>query len=291
MAPETGRQVAGRAIRLRRGELGMTQGALASKAGVDPKTISNVETGKNWPHTESQSRIERTLGWDSGTLERIAERPADYSASGLGDLIPRALSREEATAQARLSMARSMSATADMDVREALAETDRLRRLIATLDDKEDAEIRERLHKAQEVAADAARRANDAAGEVRVSAQHLSDLVSKPLPVSPETPADLTYVVPVSVHSSVAEAIADGTGPLGRVAAVQQALSEMNEAVAELDDDGERLVTGYVAAIYWLKEARGAGADPKLVRSTSRVLGLILATAIDAMKTGDSDAS
>lgn len=81
MAPRNdaadGRQRAARAVAVRRGELGMTQQELASKAGVDVKTVGSLETRGRWPIARSRVSIERALGWSSGELTRIAERGLD----------------------------------------------------------------------------------------------------------------------------------------------------------------------------------------------------------------------
>lgn len=64
----------------RRGELNMSQQRLAERAGVDAKTIYNLESGDRWPQPKTRDRIEAALGWYSGDLQRIAEggEPIDY---------------------------------------------------------------------------------------------------------------------------------------------------------------------------------------------------------------------
>lgn len=71
-----------RYVRTRRGDLGMTQEDLARAAGVDPKTIYNVESGTHKPYAKNASRIERALRWSSGALEIIASggEPSDLDA-------------------------------------------------------------------------------------------------------------------------------------------------------------------------------------------------------------------
>ncbi|WP_433364352.1 helix-turn-helix domain-containing protein [Streptosporangium sp. CA-115845] len=56
----------------RRGALGFTQAALAAAAGVDIKTIYNLESAKRWPQTGNRSAIESALGWQQGDLAKIA---------------------------------------------------------------------------------------------------------------------------------------------------------------------------------------------------------------------------
>lgn len=67
-----GRQRAARAVAARRGELRMTQRELGAAAGVDTKTIGNLESRGRWPIARSRALIEKALGWPSGELERIA---------------------------------------------------------------------------------------------------------------------------------------------------------------------------------------------------------------------------
>ena len=67
-----GRQRAARAVAARRGELRMTQSELGAAAGVDTKTIGNLEKRGVWPIARSRAAIEQALGWPSGEMERIA---------------------------------------------------------------------------------------------------------------------------------------------------------------------------------------------------------------------------
>lgn len=50
----------------------MTQQQLADKAGVDAKTIGNLESRGKWPIARTRARIEQALGWPPGELARIA---------------------------------------------------------------------------------------------------------------------------------------------------------------------------------------------------------------------------
>ena len=77
-----GRQRAARAVAARRGELKMTQQELARAAGVDLKTIGNLETRGGWPIARTRASIEQALGWPSGELDRIASsgEPSDEEA-------------------------------------------------------------------------------------------------------------------------------------------------------------------------------------------------------------------
>lgn len=51
----------------------MTQQELADAAGVDIKTIGNLESRGRWPIARTRARIEKALGWEPGELQRIAE--------------------------------------------------------------------------------------------------------------------------------------------------------------------------------------------------------------------------
>lgn len=66
------RQRAARAVAARRGELRMTQQELAAAAGVDSKTIGNLERRGRWPIARSRALIEKALHWPLGEMERIA---------------------------------------------------------------------------------------------------------------------------------------------------------------------------------------------------------------------------
>lgn len=58
-------------VRVRRGELGLTQQQVAEAAGVDTATISSLERAERWPWARNRTRIEGALGWQPGSLEAI----------------------------------------------------------------------------------------------------------------------------------------------------------------------------------------------------------------------------
>lgn len=62
-----------RAVMARRGVLGLTQEALAEKAGVDHKTIYNIESAERWPQAKTRAKIEDALEWIDGDMLRIAD--------------------------------------------------------------------------------------------------------------------------------------------------------------------------------------------------------------------------
>ena len=62
----------GRAVAARRGELGLTQQDLADAAGVDLKTVYNLESGTRWPIAKTRAAITAALGWPPDALGAIA---------------------------------------------------------------------------------------------------------------------------------------------------------------------------------------------------------------------------
>jgi transcriptional regulator with XRE-family HTH domain len=63
----------GRAIRLRREELGLEQQAVALDAGVEPSWISHIESGRQNPAWGTVDRIARALGWSIAQLAQRAD--------------------------------------------------------------------------------------------------------------------------------------------------------------------------------------------------------------------------
>jgi transcriptional regulator with XRE-family HTH domain len=63
----------GRAIRLRREELGLEQQAVAFDAGVEPSWISHIESGRQNPAWGTVDRIARALGWSIAQLAQRAD--------------------------------------------------------------------------------------------------------------------------------------------------------------------------------------------------------------------------
>ncbi|MGW5259609.1 helix-turn-helix transcriptional regulator [Microbispora sp. NPDC004025] len=63
---------AARHVISRRGELGLTQQQLATRADVDIKTIYNLESGERWPQARNRFKIEQALGWAPGALDALA---------------------------------------------------------------------------------------------------------------------------------------------------------------------------------------------------------------------------
>lgn len=62
-----------RYVAARRDSLGLSQEALADRAGLNPKTISTLEAGKHWPVAKTRRALEPALGWDEGDFEKIAD--------------------------------------------------------------------------------------------------------------------------------------------------------------------------------------------------------------------------
>ena len=63
----------GRAIRLRREELGLEQHRVAVDAGVKPSWISHIESGRQNPSWATVDRIARALGWSLWQLAKLAD--------------------------------------------------------------------------------------------------------------------------------------------------------------------------------------------------------------------------
>jgi transcriptional regulator with XRE-family HTH domain len=74
----------GRSVADRRGELGMTQQDLADAAGVDLKTIYNLESGQRWPIAKNRVKIAAALKWAPESLAAIR----DGSAAAGADAAP-----------------------------------------------------------------------------------------------------------------------------------------------------------------------------------------------------------
>jgi transcriptional regulator with XRE-family HTH domain len=63
----------GRAIRLRRDELGLSQSTVALDAGIEPSWLSHIESGEQNPAWASVDRIARALGWSLWQLAKLAD--------------------------------------------------------------------------------------------------------------------------------------------------------------------------------------------------------------------------
>ena len=63
----------GRAIRLRREELGLSQSTVALDAEIEPSWLSHIESGKQNPAWGSVDRIARALGWSLWELAKLAD--------------------------------------------------------------------------------------------------------------------------------------------------------------------------------------------------------------------------
>ncbi len=66
-------QRVGRAVAARRGALGMTRQELADAAGVDLKTVYNLESGTRWPIARTRVAISRALRWEGDALAGMAD--------------------------------------------------------------------------------------------------------------------------------------------------------------------------------------------------------------------------
>ena len=93
-----GRLAAGAQVRTARAEKGLSQADLAVAAGVDPGTVSGLETGRRWPRAGQQVRIEKALGWEPGRIERIARGQVQEQVSDPFADVSRAARRAGLTA-------------------------------------------------------------------------------------------------------------------------------------------------------------------------------------------------
>lgn len=71
MNRQEGHQRAADYVKARRGALHLTQDALAAKAGVDAKTVWNLESVERWPQATTRAKLEAALGWTEGDLQKI----------------------------------------------------------------------------------------------------------------------------------------------------------------------------------------------------------------------------
>jgi transcriptional regulator with XRE-family HTH domain len=69
----TGREAVTRLVVSRRGELGLTQEALAVAAGVSHRTVQNLEAGGTWPQPKTLAGIARALGLSADELREVAD--------------------------------------------------------------------------------------------------------------------------------------------------------------------------------------------------------------------------
>jgi transcriptional regulator with XRE-family HTH domain len=63
----------GRAIRLRREELGLEQHSVALDAGIEASWLSHIESGRQNPAWGTVDRIARALGWSIAQLAQRAD--------------------------------------------------------------------------------------------------------------------------------------------------------------------------------------------------------------------------
>jgi DNA-binding XRE family transcriptional regulator len=82
-------------VEARRGELGMTRQGLADAAGVDLKTIYNLESGTRWPIAKTRVAVAVALGWAPDTLSVVAEGSAPQQSSASMRLVGEASTPEQ----------------------------------------------------------------------------------------------------------------------------------------------------------------------------------------------------
>ena len=69
------RQVAVAVFIARRGELGLTQEAVAYRASLAARTVRNFESQGVWPNAKTRAGLERAVDWPAGELARLAAGP------------------------------------------------------------------------------------------------------------------------------------------------------------------------------------------------------------------------
>lgn len=72
---------AGAAVAARREELSISQRTLAREKIINAGTLINFEKGRSWPHKSTQTKLEKLLGWEPGTISRLRDDPT-YSPVG-----------------------------------------------------------------------------------------------------------------------------------------------------------------------------------------------------------------
>lgn len=77
MATDQGRLTARLAVEAALARRGWNRAQLADTAGSDAGTVGDFLDGKRWPKIATQGRIERALGWASGTITGIANGARD----------------------------------------------------------------------------------------------------------------------------------------------------------------------------------------------------------------------
>jgi transcriptional regulator with XRE-family HTH domain len=77
----TGREAVTRLVVSRRGELGLTQEALAIEAGVSHRTVQYLEAGETWPQPRTLAAIARALGLNADGLRELADCEPEAAAS------------------------------------------------------------------------------------------------------------------------------------------------------------------------------------------------------------------
>src|SRR5690348_3721114 len=66
-------------------DAGMSNASLAREAGVDTGTVGDFLNGSRWPYAPTLAKLDRALGFEIGTLERMAE---EEPPPGGGETLP-----------------------------------------------------------------------------------------------------------------------------------------------------------------------------------------------------------
>jgi len=62
-----------RYVASRRADLGLSQETLAAHAGINPKTVLDLERGRRAASARTRQKLEPALGWVEGDINRIAD--------------------------------------------------------------------------------------------------------------------------------------------------------------------------------------------------------------------------
>lgn len=85
----------GERVQARRGALGLSRDELARASGVDASTIAAIETEDRPRRAQTLGRLERALGWEEGSAQRIARGGEPTLAGATVQQVPSADSTVE----------------------------------------------------------------------------------------------------------------------------------------------------------------------------------------------------
>ncbi|GAA3957578.1 hypothetical protein GCM10023085_45090 [Actinomadura viridis] len=120
-----------------RGNLGLSQSELAERAGVDSKTIWNLESAQRWPISRNRVKIEKALGVEPDSLAMVSRGIFPASDGGVSDDLLREAAGspefEGLLGQRAAELSDEQRIVLDMLLEELRAAEDARRRLIAKI--------------------------------------------------------------------------------------------------------------------------------------------------------------